>query len=426
MVEIVFLTFFLGLTAGTQSVEVAVRGPAAAVEFAVDGTAVARLAGPPWRTTLDFGPFLEPHELVARALDAEGKEVGRVRQVLNLPRPPAEVDILLEYPETGGNGQPAGARLVWSSRLLEKPLAARLFLDGKPVALDEQAHALLPAVAPEVTHILSAEVRFSGDLEARKDLGFGGRWGDAVSTELTAVPVRLRPGKEMPAVKDLQGWILAAGRAVPAVAVEESPAQLLVVRDAEAVPLLKRGNWAMPELSLERGDLGRFVWPYARRASGDGLTADLFSSSPEFTARDGGLPWLLSRVQQPPGAPQRLADAVAVAGLEALNGNRRRAVLLLLSRHPRDSSEHDAATISRYLAAVRVPLVVWSYASPETVAKIGWPAGEDIATNAKLRAAFERLTESLGAQRILWIEGNHFPGTITLAPTAAEVVELVR
>jgi hypothetical protein len=301
----------------------------------------------------------------------------------------------------------------------------RLFLDGKPVPLDDQAHAVLPAVAPEVTHILSAEVSFSGDPEARKDLAFGGRWGEAVSTGLTAVPVRLRPGKAMPAVRDLQGWILAAGRPVPAVAVEQSPAQLLVVRDAEAVPLLMRGNWGATELSLDKDDQGRFVWPYAQRASGDGLTADLFTSA-DFTGLDGGLPFLLARVKQPPGKPQRLADAVAVAGLEALNGNRRRAVLLVLSRHPRDGSEHDAATVSRYLAAIRVPLIVWSFASPRTLADLGWPAGEDISFNPKLRAAFQRLAESLASQRILWIEGNHFPGTISLAPAAAEVVELVR
>jgi hypothetical protein len=425
MVEIVFLTFFLGLTSGTQAVEVAVRGPVAAVEFVVDGNAVARLGGPPWQARLDFGPSMEPHELVARALDAEGKEIGRARQVLNLRRPPAEVEILLEYPEKGAAGQPAGARLVWSSRLLEKPTSVRLLLDGKPVPLDDKAHAVLPAVTPEVTHILSAEVHFSGDLEARKDLGFGGQWGDAVSTELTAVLVRLRPGKEMPAVQDLKSWILAAGRPVPAVAVEQSPAQLFVIRDAEAVALLKRGNWGPTELSLDKDDQGRFVWPYAQRASGDGLTADLFSSA-DFIARDGGFPWLLARVQQPPGKPQRLADAVAVAGLEALGGNRRRAVLLVLGRHPRDSSEHDAATVSRYLAAIRVPLIVWSLASPQTVAGLGWPAGEDISFNPKLRDAFQRLTANLAGQRILWIEGSHFPGAISLAPAAAEVVELVR
>jgi hypothetical protein len=423
MVEIVFLTLFLGLTSGTQTVEVAVRGPVAAVEFVVDGQAVQRLGGPPWRARIDFGTSMEPHALVARALDAEGKEVGRAQQVLNLRRPPAEVEILLE---TGASGQPAGARLVWSSRFLDKPSSVRLFLDGKPVPLDAEAHAVLPSMAPDVTHVLSAQVRFPGDVEARKDLGVGGRWGDAVSTELTAVPVRLRPGKGMPAVQDLQGWLLAAGRPVPAVAVEQSPAQLLIVRDLEAVAPLKSGHWAMAELGLDRDGQGRFIWPYARRASGNGLTADLFASSSIFTSHDGGLPWLLGHVQQPPGAPQRLADAVAVAGLEALNGNRRRAVLVILSRHPKDSSEQSAANVSRYLAAIRVPLIVWSFASPQTLADLGWPAGEDVSFNPKLREAFQRLTENLARQRIVWVEGSHFPGTITLAPAAAEVVELVR
>jgi hypothetical protein len=73
MVQIAFLTLFLGLTSGKQPVAVAVRGPAAAVELVLDGTAVVRIGGPPWRTAIDLGPALEPHELVARALDAKGQ-----------------------------------------------------------------------------------------------------------------------------------------------------------------------------------------------------------------------------------------------------------------------------------------------------------------------------------------------------------------
>ena len=42
MVQIAFLTLFLGLTSGKQQIAVAVRGPAAAVELMLDGTAVVR------------------------------------------------------------------------------------------------------------------------------------------------------------------------------------------------------------------------------------------------------------------------------------------------------------------------------------------------------------------------------------------------
>src|SRR4029077_18626702 len=77
MVQVAFLTLFLGLTSGKQEIAVAVRGPAAAVELMLDGTAVVRMGGPPWRTKVDLGPALTPHELVARALDAQGQEVAR-------------------------------------------------------------------------------------------------------------------------------------------------------------------------------------------------------------------------------------------------------------------------------------------------------------------------------------------------------------
>src|SRR4051812_37735781 len=120
MVQIAFLTLFLGLTSGRQPVALTVQGPVAAVGLGLDGTAVVRIGGPKWRTKLDFGTALEPHELIARALDDKGQEVGRARQVINLPRPPAEVEMLLE---NNVQGKPAGARLTWHSLTGEKPAA---------------------------------------------------------------------------------------------------------------------------------------------------------------------------------------------------------------------------------------------------------------------------------------------------------------
>jgi len=438
MVQIAFLTLFLGLTSGKQPVGLAVRGPVAAVEIVLDGAAVVRLGGPPWRTRIDFGSTLEPHELVARALDDKGQEVGRARQILNLPRAPAEMDILLE---NGPKGQPVGARLTWRSLTGEKPAAIGLLLDGQPVPLDNQAHAVLPAVNPDVSHILSAMVRFSATVAARKDVGFGGRWGGEISAELTAVPVRLRPGKALPAVAALQGWVLAAGKPVPVAGVEEGPAQLLIVRDGEARKPLEgydrekagkslvagMGEIRRFQMTLGKDDAVRFIWPAAKTTAGAGLTAELFDSSRDYTAKDGGVLWLLGRaLPQTDKAEQRLADAVAVAGLQALGGNRPRAVLLVLGYGPKDASRYDAGTVSHYLESVRVPLVVWSLTDRNSPALFAWPGAEDISSVAKLEESFARLSENLAMQRIVWIEGSHLPGSITLSPAAAEVVELVR
>jgi hypothetical protein len=437
MVQIAFLTLFLGLTAGKQPVALTVRGPVAAVELVLDGQAVVRI-GPPWRTRLDFGAALEPHELVARALDDKGQEVGRARQVLNLPRPPAEADILVE---NGAKGKPAAARVTWKSLTGEKPAVVSLLLDGQPVPLNGDARATLPDLDLDVSHILSAEVRFTGTVVARKDIGFGGRLGGEVSADLTAVPVRLRPGKTLPPPAGLQGWVLAGGKPAPVAAVEEGPVQLLIVRDGEARQPLegydrqKAGTSLVAgmnelrrfQMVLGKDDQMRFIWPSARSFSGPGVPAELFDASRDYTGKDGGILWLLGRaLPETEKYDQRLADAVAVAGLQALAGNRPRAVLLVLGYEPHDFSRYDPATVRHYLGAVRVPLVVWSLGGKDSFGARPWGDAEDVSSAAKTQSAFERLTALLNTQRILWIEGSHLPGEITLSPAASEVVELVR
>lgn len=452
MVQIAFLTLFLGLTAGRQPVALTVQGPAAAVELVLDGTPVARIGGPSWRTELDFGTALKPHELIARALDDKGQEVGRARQVLNLPRPAAEVEILLE---NDAKGQPAGAHLTWRSLTGEKPAAVSLLLDGQPVPLDGNAHATLPRVDTEVSHILSAEIRFGAAGVAREDIGIGGSLGEKVSTDLTAVPVRLKPGKTLPPAASLPGWVLIDGKPVSVTAVEESPAQLLVVRDNEARLALEAygrqkagksmqgrmndferlvgkslqggmGDLERFQMTLGKDDQIRFVWPSARSFTGQGVPAELFDASRDYTSKDGGLLWLLGRsLPQTEDFDQRLADATAVAGLQALAGNRPRAVLLVLGDNAKDVSRYDAGTVRHYLESVRVPLIVWAL-DRSSLAASAWGGAEDISSLAKLKSTFKKLDDELAWQRILWVEGSHLPGAISLSPAAAEVMELVR
>jgi hypothetical protein len=437
MVQIAFLTLFLGLTAGRQPVALTVQGPVAAVELVLDGTPVAHIGGPRWSTQLDFGTALEPHELIARALDDKGQEVGRARQIINLPRPAAEVEILLE---NDTQGQPAGAHLTWRSLTGEQPAAVSLLLDGKPVPLDGNAHATLPRIDTEVSHILSAEIRFGAAGVAREDIGIGGSLGEKVSTDLTAVPVRLKRGKTLPPAASLPGWVLIDGKPVSVTAVEESPAQLLVVRDNEARLALdaygrqkagKSLQGGMDELerfqmALGKDDQIRFVWPSAKSFTGQGVPAELFDASRDYTGKDGGLLWLLGRsLPQTDKFDQRLADATAVAGLQALAGNRPRAVLLVLGDNAKDVSRYDAGTVRHYLESVRVPLIVWAL-DRSSLAASTWGGAEDISSLAKLKSTFKKLEDELAGQRILWVEGSYLPGAISLSPAAAEVMELVR
>lgn len=438
--QVAFLSLFLGLTLGPQPVELTVGGPVAAVELLLDGAPVARLDGPPWTRKIDFGDTLEPHELVARALDEKGNEIGLARQWLNLPRSPAEVDVLLE---SGPKGNPVAARLTWRSLTGESPTAIGVAFDGRPLVVDGSGRVAFPSYDPAVSHVLTAEVRFPRGVIARKDAAFGGEWGSEVSTELTAVPVRLRKGQRLPPPERLQGWFLARGRPLPVAAVEQGPAQLLVVPDLTAIPRLQKlessgrsrsvltpaqrdPEYRRFHMTLGDGDEIRFLSPLSREFASPGMKAELFDSSREYTSKDGGLLWLLTRFMPDADAPakQRLADAAAVAGLQALYGSRRRAVLLVLGEKPQDASQSDPALTRRYLESIRVPLYVWSLGGPEAAS--AWSPAEDVSSLHKMRKAFSALEQELEAQHIVLVEGRHLPQSITLSPAAAEVLELVQ
>lgn len=447
MAQIAFITLFLGLTLGSQPIELTVTGPVAAVELRLDGAPAGLIAGPPWSGRIDFGHSLMPHELVARALDAQGNEIGRVQQWVNLPRPPAEVDIFLE---NGSAGRPVAARITWQSLTGESPSAVEVTFDDKPLAMDERGRVQLPAGDPEASHVLSAVLRFSDALIARRDVVFGGRWGEEVSTELTAVPVRLRRGKELPPPEQMGGWFRAGGRPVAVAALEEGPAELLVVRDAAAQnpldTLLGGGSRARPSLgmrpsidqssqelrrhsmTLDKEDVVRFVVPAARTVPGSSLPADLFGQSRELNTGEGGLLWLLARFSPPllELQQQRLADAAAVAGLQTLYRNRRRAVLVVLSERPAEASRAAPSIVRRYLDAIRVPLYVWALGDPRAAAAIGWGKAERVDSVGRIKSAFNRLKDDLASQRIVLVDGRHLPQSIELSPEAAAFVELVR
>ncbi|HYT31141.1 MAG TPA: hypothetical protein VEO37_00995, partial [Thermoanaerobaculia bacterium] len=137
-----FLTLFLGLTAGPQLVQVSTASGVAAVEILLDGTAVGRAEKPPFSVHVDFGPELSPHELVARAMDRAGNELGRARQWVNLPRPAAEVEVLLERDE---KGKAMTGRLAVESLLGTRPTSLAAAFDGRPLPISGEERFELPA-----------------------------------------------------------------------------------------------------------------------------------------------------------------------------------------------------------------------------------------------------------------------------------------
>ena len=432
---ITFLTLFFGLISGPYPIELAVSGPAAAVEIVVDGRPAGRLPGAPWKGTINFGSSLLPHEIVARALDAQGNELGRAEEWVNLAHPLSKAEIVLEG---GGSGPPKAAKVAWTNLKGEKPQSIALTFDGVPVKLDGQGRAALPAHDLSSIHVLTTEVDF-GPLESvRRDLAYGGEYGTEVSTELTGVPVHARSGEVPPAGK-LAGWLTAGGKPLSVAAVENGPAKLYVVRVPTTREVLeKMGRMGiLPrdiryEMQLGKEDQVRLVSPVPKRIAGSGELSDLFDISPAVDYRSGGLPWMLKtlgptarpgdrRLAAPvPGEP-RIADAVAVAGLQATAENRRRAVLLVLSgAETKDASAYDPIRVRRYLAALRVPLVVWTLEKPApgSLAE-AWGSSENIDLTENLYKAAGELRGLLDSQRIVMVDGRLLPQSITLSPKAA-------
>jgi hypothetical protein len=102
------------------------------------------------------------------------------------------------------------------------------------------------------------------------------------------------------------------------------------------------------------------------------------------------------------------AVLVAVAGVTAASGNRRRGVLLVLGPESEDSSDATPATARRYLAALGVPLFVWS-PDPATARNSPWGEARLVSTPGPMSRATNRIFRELERQRIVWVEGKHLP-----------------
>jgi hypothetical protein len=135
-------------------------------------------------------------------------------------------------------------------------------------------------------------------------------------------------------------------------------------------------------------------------------TSILFPTTDDLDAARSGVlyPLLLSYEPKPgEGEKRQFTDAVAVAGLQAVTGARRRAVVLVLSSTA-DASDHDPAAVRHYLAALGVPLFVWSVRGPRPDLAGTWGDVDDISSLPKLQAAAARLQHALDEQRVAWVE----------------------
>jgi hypothetical protein len=334
--------------------------------------------------------------------------------------------------------------VVWTDALAEEPEAISLTFDGKPLKLDKAGRAELPAHDLKTIHILTAEVRFKSDRTARRDVAYGGEYGSEVSTELTAVPLRV-PSGSLPPLHDLRGWFTAGGRELRVTALEEGQAQLFIVRVPSSYEDTKkigsRGLLAEDfqlEMRLDKDARIRFVPVTSERVEGSDQETDVFAISGEATYDHGGLPFLIrgkddtdkrNPVKHPQEKPVerelRVADAVALAGLQAMAENRRRGILLVFKGDEvEDYSLYDPDTVRRFLAAIHVPLFVWTLGKPMPGSlATAWGPGEQVDRVMDLYRASYHVRDELRAQRVVLVEGHHLPQSIALGP-AARGVEL--
>lgn len=421
---VAFVTLLLGLVSGPREIVVAPGAGVASVEIVLDGRVVANLTRAPWRTVVDLGEAAEPHDLVAIAKDAEGRETGRTRQRVNLPRASAEATVLVE----GSGGRGRVARVSWRAVSGEKPTKARATFNGAPLVVEDPARIPIPDFLPERLQLLHLELDFPENLSAVVDVAFGGRKTDETGTELTAIPVLLGPKtKKLPSPDAMQGWFLAAGVPVVPAAIDAGPAEVVFVVDrdvrvefgrtrAEAARLFSRAD-NRRTLALKDGQLLSLVFPVALRREHSGATWDLFPRSETFTPENGGVAYLLGAIPAilPGPGEQRLSDAIGVAALAASERNRARAVVVVTGPSPEDASRTPAAAQRRYLEAIRVPLVVWNPIGPEAT-----PFGPavDVSNSSRFTVAVGQLRELLSRQRIVWFEGTLLPQTVALGPEA--------
>jgi hypothetical protein len=411
--QLVFLTLFLGLISGPQRIDLQ-PGPAVkSIRILLDGKQVAALQKAPWSAMVDFGPSIVPGDLVAIGYDARGDEVARTSQTLNLPRPLADFVVSVK---NDANGRPASAELRWEHLMAAKPATSSLKVDGKIVPLDANLRARLPSLDVNQPHVLAASMKFEDGFVSRRELIIGGGVGDTADSTLT--PVAVRESGSKPPLNPSRCFA-SGGSPVRVSAVEKGKALVIVVldpdpRDAEKAldlrmsPAMTLGPHVVQEqhmFSLSNGTWLQLLWPLAERhTTTSNVSAVMFPPSTYVDATDGGMIWLLTRAYSgrfDENAPRMFADAAGVAGLDAITGGNRRAVVVVLD-HRSDGSSHDPASIRGYLSTIGVPLYVWSLTGPRPELA-GWGPIDDISSPAKLKVTAERLHTDLETQRVAWL-----------------------
>jgi len=429
---IAFVTLFLGLVLGPKEVDLLVEGDPAAVILQLDGIEIGRKSEPPWTFDCDLGSLLAPHKLEALALDAKGEVQDRAIQWINLPRSRAEVAFLLEGDDPK---RPDSARLVWKHIEFDQADSIRLRFDGRDVPYDGLGTMRLPDYDPTKLHVLEADLRFPDGAHYEAELSFGTRLGFGADIDLTGLVLAM-PRSSRVSIQQLAGWFEKDGQAIEVVGIERSPARLVMVIDDTTTDSLRQlatvtAGAATNRTTLRKGEEVLFLFPKARKTTTGDDGSKLFPISQPFTAEDGDLAWLLTRVSTPEtSGDRRVTDALAVASLEAASGGRPRAVILVLGHVATDTSAYQVDEVLSFLRDLRVPLFIWWTGRPSAVTvsegrrpvtvTTPWGRASDISSFGRIEQAVVELRKNLDQQHTVWVEGSHLPNRIALTAKAAK------
>lgn len=444
-----FASLFVGFVIGVVNVELMASGSVDRVSLLLDGRPVAELREP-FRAAVDLGCDPAPHELVAVAWDAAGKEVGRARQRINLPRPTADASLVLE---AGRGGTGRVARLTWRALVGEVPKAMSVTFDGEPLAIADPRRIELPSHEPAQVHFLRADLEFDEGVSASAELIFGGSKRSEALAELTAIPVELEGEASPPSASEMAGWLEVRGVPLEVEGVEAAGVDVVFVVEGSATRQLRRaanrgadehlpgeewgsgprkspsgtptfrrwGGTGGRRLSVPVDLRFRMQRPVARMTAQKEMVANLFPSTRWFAYRALTpailVNALLSLSEKPP-IGQRLADAVVVAGLEAAKGNGRRAVVLILGPGAKDEGLLGADDARSFLSRLGVPLQVWSVGRKHSREAARWKPQRLVSDTWEVEGAVHELLEATIRQRIAWVEGAHLPQDVELGPLA--------
>jgi hypothetical protein len=442
---ITFLTIFLGLVTGVHVVELAVGDPEVVrIEVLLDGEQVAELRQPPWQVTLDLGPELRVRRLEARGFDREGKLRGSAVQRINVPRERSELEILLER---DAEGRAVAGRLVWHSVDAAAPEALRVTFAGVDLPIQSGGVFSIPEYESTVPQLLQAELTAVG-VTTRAHVVLGGGGSENVARELTTLLIEADDPKQVPTTEEIHTRLSSAGgEAFEIVAVEQPGADVVMVQDLDWTTqgLLNRLRQEMlaPRVAqthrptgLKSRDEFRIMFPIPEVVETASTPSVHFPQSPNLWAGQEQETFSRGAAQRQIATPipqgllvaipvnaerridtsrQRLADAVAAAGVAVAGARRGRLVILVVGDDPVDESRATPNEVRRYLADLQVPLVVWG-ATRDAGAE--WGDVRPVTNRMQLTQAIREVREILDRQVVVWLEGQAALGGATMAPSA--------